>query len=407
MLSKTKPRLLCVWEQGSNLGHLSTLRLPIQVALEKGYLVFLAARELHRVGEVLSGLPITILQAPFKHQVASVDQSSLLSYTHLLGTQCFSSVNELEMYLCAWRGVFDLVQPSLVLFEHSPTALVAAHAYRFKKVLVGASFGLPPTTALKSSPFLPFPTTPQTSEVLARLHVDDARLLAVVNGGLQRVGATAMADLGEIFGQADAHFLTTWPVLDHFGTRPGQRYLGLPPLGGNPQPIWPQAIGPKVFGYLQNFPALELLLRDLVAANVCALLLVRDLPPAIRQRYESNALRFADALVDLQQVAAQAAWVVHHGNHSTMSTFMLTGVPQLVIPRHQEQLFNALRLVHAGSAAMAFQDQSAFTAAIQALQTNALMKQCALQVARQCAPFDHAAVVQYMGQTFEGLLGVE
>jgi len=45
-------------------------------------------------------------------------------------------------------------------------------------------------------------------------------------------------------------------------------------------------------------------------------------------------------------------------------------LPQLVIPLHQEQLFLALRLVSRGGAAMAFQDQNAYTAAIDTVQNN-------------------------------------
>jgi hypothetical protein len=400
MLSNLKTRLLCVWEQGGNLGHLSNLRLPIEVALEQGFEVVLAARELHRVGEVLGGLPITLLQAPFKQAIAPADQAAFLSYTHLIGQQCFSSSVELEMYVRAWRGIFDLVQPHIVLFEHSPTALVASTGYAFKKILVGASFAVPPSEKLHASPFLPFPNTPQTDEVRSRLRQDDQCLLAVVNAALSKLQQPALQALGQIYSQADQQFLLTWPELDQFGERQAAHYLGVEPLQGAVTPQWPAGGGAKVFGYLQYFPAIEHFLRDIQAAKVCALLLVRGLPPAIRQKFASDQIRFVDELVTLPQVAEQAAWVVHHGNHSTMSTFLLTGTPQLLIPRHQEQLFGALRLVSQGCAAMAFQDQTAFAAAIHALQTNAQLRQNATQIASQCAPFDRDGVRATIRQTY-------
>lgn len=403
MLSNLKTRLLCVWEQGGNLGHLSNLRLPIEVALEQGFEVVLAARELHRVCEVLSGLPITLLQAPFKQNSAPADQAAFLSYTHLLGHQCFSSSIELEMYARAWRGIFDLVQPQIVLFEHSPTALVASVGYAFKKILIGASFALPPSDKLHASPFLPFPNTPQTEEVYTRLRHDDQRLLAVINMALSKLQQPALQSLGQIYSQSDQQLLLTWPALDQYGERPATNYLGVEPLQDAAAPLWPPGGGAKVFGYLQNFPAIEYFLRDVQAAQVCALLLVRGLPPAARQKFTSDNIRFVDDLVSLALVADQAAWVVHHGNHSTMSTFLCKGVPQLIIPRHQEQLFGALRLVSQGCAAMAFQDQTAFSAAIHALQTNAQLKNNALQIASQCAPFDRAGVCAYIRGTYARL----
>jgi hypothetical protein len=399
-----KARLLCVWEQGGHLGHLALMRLPIEVALRQGYDVFLAARELHAVHEVLGGLPMTVLPAPFKQRVASADQSAFLSYTHLIGQQCFSTADELAMYVRAWRAIFDLVQPKIVLFEHSPTALVAAHAYHFKKVLLGSSFTLPPASALGHSPFLPFPTTVITPEVAAILRADDAQLLGSINSALERMGLEQLANLAEIYGQVDANFLCTWPVLDQFGERAGQRYLGSFPPPIERKLVWPSFSGQKVFGYLQYFPAIESLLRDLQTANVCAVLRVSDLPTAIRQKYSSDSIHFLDHLVDLGHVAQEADWVLHHGNHSTMATFLLAGTPQMLIPRHQEQLFSALRMVSAGCAAMAFQDQAAFGAAIHAMKTNAQLKQCCVQLASQCTPFDHVAVSAYVGQTYDALV---
>jgi hypothetical protein len=396
----TKTRLLCVWEQGSHLGHLSNLRLPIEVALEQGFEVVLAARELHRVGEVLGGLHITLLQAPFKQNSVSGDQAAFLSYTHLLGQQCFSGSTELEMYVRAWRGIFDLVQPHIVLFEHSPTALVAATGFTFKKVLVGGGFAVPPRDQLQASPFLPFPTTARTDEVKVRLLQDDERLLAMINAALSKLQQPALQALGQIYSQADGQLLFTWPAVDHFGDRPQASYLGLEPLQGAATPQWPPGEGAKVFGYLQYFPALEHFLRDLRAVEVRALLLVRGLPEAIRQKFASDRIRFTDDLVSLPQVADQAAWVVHHGNLSTMSTFMCEGVPQLVIPRHQEQLFCALRLVSQGCAAMVFQDQSSFATAIRTMLTNGQLKQNAVQIASRCAPFDRAGVRAFIRQTY-------
>ncbi|MDO8318651.1 hypothetical protein [Rhodoferax sp.] len=402
MPGTSQTRVLFVWEQGGGLGHLSHMRLPMEVALAQGAAVFLAARELPGVRDVLAGLPITLLQAPFRQGVKPVPAASFLSYTHLLARQCFGSADELEMYVRAWRALFALVQPDICLFEHSPTALIAAHGYAFKKVLLGASFVLPPANVLVASPFLPFPTTQLNPDTVAQLRADDAQLLAQVNAVMQRLSSPALPALGAIYGQAHGSLLCTWPLLDVFGERPGVPYLGSAPTAAQLSPPWPQADGPKVFGYLQNFPSLPQLLRDLQAAKVCALLLVRDLPPALRTAFSSPTLRFIDQLVDLNQVAQQAAWVLHHGNHSTMATFMLAGVPQLTIPRHQEQLFTGLQLVQKGGVLKAFQDQPSYAAAIAAVLQPPI-KQRALQVASQCEPFDQAAVQDHIQQILVNL----
>ncbi len=397
-------RILCVWELGSDLGHLSHLRLPIEVALQLGHEVYLAARQLERVKSVLGGMPITCLQAPFRQTVASADQSAFPSYTHLMVRQCFSGADELEIYLRAWRALFDLCEPDLVLFEHSPTALIAAHSYGFKKILVGNGFAIPPQPPVPSAPFAPFVTTQRTVEVLDGLRADDAVLLKVVNIALDSLGVRQLDSLHDIYGQADEQFLMTLPLLDHFGERPGLRYLGVESPRPQHSPQWPLGNGPKVFGYLHAIPSLEKLLQDLRAAEVCALLYVRGLPHALRNAYCGEQLNFTDQLLDLSTVAEQAAWVINHGNHNTVAAFVRLGIPQLLIPMHQEHLFAAMNLVAQGSAVMAYQDQPSFANEISALISNPQIGQRAAQVRAQCPSLESLDAAGFMKQTFRALL---
>jgi hypothetical protein len=395
--------VLCAWEQGGNLGHLSNLRNPIEMALQLGHRVLLAARELHRVPEVLGGLPIELLPAPFKQYVQPADKSAFLSMTHVLARQCFSGVDELEMYLRAWQTLFDLVQPDLVMYEHSPTALIASHGRPFKKVLVGSGFAIPPLPE-PGEPFAPFSTTSGSAPVRARLLADDALVLTVVNQALGRLGRGPLPDLAQIYRQADASLLLSWPELDHFGARPGQRYLGAVPLGHQPPAVWPDVSGPKVFGYLQAMPSIEALLRCLREAGVCALLLVRGLPLELKLKYSSERLRFLDGLVDLASVAAQADGVIHHANHSSLVVFMEAGLPQLLIPRQQEQLLLALRLAAHGGAVLAYQDQPGFDQETQQLLTDPKMRAQARALAQSCQRPDPAQNTAFMQNTLRALL---
>ena len=395
--------VLCVWEQGANLGHLSNLRLSIEIALQLGHRVVLAARELHRVPEALSGLSVELLPAPFKQNVRPADQSAFLSFTHLLARQCFSGAVELEMYLRAWGAIFDLVKPDLVLYEHSPTALIASHGRSFRKVTVGSGFMSPPSPA-PGMPFAPFSTTVLTPDVLVRLKTDEEQLLAVINQARSMLAMAPLARLADIYDQVDDRFFMTWPETDHFGARPGQRYLGPTALAAKPAAVWPAPSGPRVFGYLQNMPALELLLRDLRAAGVCALLWINDLSPSLRQAYTSQRMKFLDQLVDLKSVADQADWAISHGNHSTLSTLMVAGLPQLLIPRHQEQLLVARRLVDQGCALIAYQDQAGFAREISAMLSNPALRANARAVAQRCRQRGDPEALAYVRSSLESLL---
>ena len=398
--------VLCVWEQGSNLGHLSNLRLPIEMALRRGHQVVVAARELHNIPKVLGDLPLRYLQAPFRQSRGVMDMAPFPSFTHLLARQCFSNVDELAMYLHAWRSIFDLVRPDLVLFEHSPTALIAARGYGFKKVVVGSGFTVPPALppaaagVLPFAPFAPFPGTSARPEVLRGLLHDDAEVLKLIHQAQQLVGAPPLASMHAIYAQADARLLMTWPILDHFGARAGETYVGFEPAQPRAPAQWPSGAGPKVFGYLQPFAALELLLQDLRAAQVCTLLYIRNLPDELRQKYAGPQLQFADAPVDLNSVAEQAAWVINHGNHSTAGHFLACGVPQLLIPLFQEQLLLAQNLSHPGAAILAFQDQPGFAQAVSELTTQSRYRQQAGVLATQCGPRDTTQLANALERVF-------
>jgi hypothetical protein len=360
-------RVLCVWEQGTNLGHLSHLRMPLQVAQELGHKLALAARELHRIPEVLPGLQLDLWQAPFKQNVPRVTVDAVQCYAELLATQCFASSQELLMYVRAWRSIFDACRPDIVFFEHSPTALVAAWAYGFQKVVIGSGFTVPRTDG-GLGVLQPFPTASYLPEEITRRSENEHRLVGLINQVHQALDVRFMDNLSELYTQAPVHALMTVPAADCFGPRPAGHYLGVPPLGIQASPVWPEGGGSRVFGYLINFPGLPQLLLALEQAQVRGLLFVRDLPAELRGRFGGERLIFADHLLNLDEVAAQADWVVHHGNHATSAEFSFAGVPQLAIPLHQEHLFCALRLVEQACGLLAYQDQNSFVEVVQAME---------------------------------------
>jgi len=391
-------RIVFVWELGTALGHLTNLRLPMKVAQDMGHEVILVARELGGIPDVLAGLRFGLMQAPFKQKVPKVDQASCLSFTHLIGQQCFANPQELVLYLRAWRSIFDLLQPDVVCFEHSPTALIAAWPYRFTKALFGSGFTLPDFDT-RHGLLQPFPTTVLEARMLSRLRQDDQRLLGVVNEALGVLGDPPMESLAGLYGQAQYQFLQTWPALDPFGPRENAKYLGLEVPTRQAKPHWPQGHGPRVFGYLHNFAGLGAFLAALQERGARALLVVHGLPASIRAAYANSGIVFLDTLLDIASVAADADWVVHHGNHGTSAAFLTYGVAQLMIPLHQEHLFGAMRLVGQQAGLMAFQDQTDFRAAVAAMDETSLREGASL-AGSLCEPYQEEKAVDYLKHVY-------
>ena len=327
--------ILCTWEFGSNLGHLNQLKLPITIALEQGHTVYLATKELHRVKEVFGELPIRYLQAPYKvNSIPPAKEVKFLSLTHILQHQILDKSEYLESTILAWRTLFDLVKPDLVIYETSFLALVASRDYSFKKISIGNGFAVPPKPQLETDPFAVFLDTPKTFEAYRDLKKDDTLVLDKINKVLNSLGGTSFSHISEIYSQVDDTFLMTLPILDHFGERK-TKYLGIAPPSVYNDPIWPSTEGVKIFVYLNNIPSIESLMYSIKLSNLNALLYIKDLPKVLRDRYSSPKIKFIDSLVDLSKVCEQVDWVISHGNHSTTVEFVLKGIPQLLLPHQQ------------------------------------------------------------------------
>ena len=83
----------------------------------------------------------------------------------------------------------------------------------------------------------------------------------------------------------------------------------------------------------------------------------------------------------------------------------LSPLPQLLIPRQQEQLLLARRLVAQGSALLAYQDQPGYAKEINALLTNPALRTNAVALAHSCRQRGDPDVKGYIRAAVISLLG--
>jgi UDP:flavonoid glycosyltransferase YjiC (YdhE family) len=135
--------ILLTWELGGGLGHLVNL-LPLAKHLrQQGHRVAAALRDLSRVYEFFQGLDVTCLQAPIKTRVDDNRFDPPRTFSHILYNTGFGDYEELSWMTAAWRHLYDLVQPDLIVFDHSPMALLAARGCKAKRALIGTGFFCP------------------------------------------------------------------------------------------------------------------------------------------------------------------------------------------------------------------------------------------------------------------------
>ena len=276
--------ILLTWELGGGLGHLMNLR-PIAAELpRRGHRVVAALRDLSLAHRVLGESGVVFLQAPFKHQHMHEIQPCC-TFAHILHNIGFSDVDELSTMLSAWKQLLDFVQPDLIVFDHSPTALLAARGFAAKGIDWDRLF----RSSEHQSAAEPAHLAHRRSDAIAGRRIagsrDDERRA-------WRVGQPPLERVAELFADVDENFLLTFRELDCYDRPPETEYFGMWTGHIGEPPQWPAGPGRKIFGYLKPFPELPKLLHELQRSANPTLLYAPGIDPRLRKQFENPTLRF-------------------------------------------------------------------------------------------------------------------
>ena len=326
--------ILLAWELGGGLGHLMNLRPIASEMPRRGHRVMAALRDLSLAHEILHGPGVTFLQAPFKHQrMRQINPSC--TFAHILHNIGFSDVDELSTMVGAWRQLFEFVRPDLIVFDHSPTALLAARGVAVRKALIGTGFFAPPNVT-------PLPNLRTWLAVdRSQMQADESQVLATINAALRRIGQSPLRSVAQLFADVDENFLLTFRELDCYDRPPDSEYFGNWTGNIGEPPKWPDGPGRKQFGYLKPFHELPKLLHELQRAANPTLLYAPGIDPRLRKQFEGPTLRFADAPVRMAQAAAECDLAILNGTFASTAAVLLAGKPSLHVPIFLEQATNA------------------------------------------------------------------
>jgi UDP:flavonoid glycosyltransferase YjiC (YdhE family) len=321
---------------------------PLANALAKrGHRVFASLRDPGAAVGVFDPA-VSVLPAPFRTD-RTTPPSFTVSFANILHDDAFGDERALCGLAVAWRNLFRLAQPDLVLFDYSPTALLASRGFSFRRIVLGPGFNVPPDRC-------PFPSLRQgdPSQEVA-LRVLEATLLQRCNGLLQSWDLPPLDRLGQLFSDVDDTFLLTFPELDCYREHrpPQMRYSG-PVLGpgGGKAPRWPAGNAPRIYAYLRQFPAIDELMRHLRDRGLPSIIYVPvgPLRERLSREFASQCLCFENEPLDLRQVSEECSVAITHGGHGTAAALLLGGVPALHLPLHPEMGLNgrAVRMLGAG-----------------------------------------------------------
>lgn len=322
-------RILMCWELGAGYGHLAPLLSLARPLQTQGHTLMLAVRDLASAEAVLGASGIPFFQAPANF---SPLRGTLHSYPQILLHTAFHDLDELKSRTRAWRALYELLKPDILVCDHSPTALLAARDLRLRCVATGNGFVLPPDVT-------PLPELRHWEAAAPEeLERHEAQTLDMANAVLKSLGAAPLARLGQLIGDA-AQALFTLKELDNYGSlRRDAGYWGVPPGPKGAVPRWPEGEGKRIFLYGQPFPSLPQVLADLDKSGHRSLVYIPKLTPEERQGLQSQRMHVADTLLDMTAVSRECDCAVMTNGHGTATAMLLAGKPVLILPQHLEML---------------------------------------------------------------------
>jgi hypothetical protein len=294
--------ILFGWELGAGQGHIQRLVALAQKLETYGFTPIFALKSYQLEGVTFPWQRLIPPRLPFS------GRDEAFTFADILANFGFDDVNVLRAHLQAWEDIIQRVQPALVITDHAP-GLVLAAQQRVPTIVIGSHFAVPPP--IEMFPIIRFPAP---SESLVRQQA--------VSDAVRKVSKTD-APVGRILN-GDRSFIFSLPELDCYRfwrTNPEYVSAHLTPL-----PLCQASNATAAWAYLAS----DYAFRDLVL----------------------QTLRPACDFKPLHEALAQQALVIHHGGLTTAIACLLTGIPQLVLPRYLEQQLTAIALQRLGVAQM-------------------------------------------------------
>ncbi len=332
-------RVLFVWELGGGLGH-TMVHVGLAARLrEAGHQVIFAIRDLGQAEEVIGRAGFHYLQAPLRLGPVRDPLPTSVSYPQILHNIGFSDYAGLLSQVKAWRLLFAIVQPAMVVFDHSPTALLAASDLAAQRIHIGTGFTVPP----RLSPFPALAQAPRGPDPGAA----EAAVLTTISRVRDGLGLPPLDDVAAML-ECDGELLLTFPELDHYGRREDVPYRGDGPRDEGADPAWPPG-DKRIFAYLKPFKSLGSLLESLAATGHGVLVYGPQIPTALARKHGGGSLRFCDGAVNLVRAGQECDLSILNGTHGTTAAMLLAGRPSLQLPLNLEQLITARRVQEMGA----------------------------------------------------------
>lgn len=381
---KLMSRIVYAWELGGGYGHISAFLSVAKQLQERGHEVVFVLKNLEHAHTLLGKYGFSYLQAPVRWPGVSTLPPAI-NYAGILRNTGFHETAGLLARTRAWKTLIAYLEPDLLLFDHAPTALLAARDLEVPRALFGTGFYSPPRTS-------PMPAMrPWLSVPEKELVNSEARIIMTINSVMDLIGGRHLTVLADLF-EAEEDFLCTLPEIDHYqGRKQGVHWGPAFSHAEGFDPIWPSVGDKRLFAYLnKDYAGLEPLLQQLRASSWSVLAHIPGTTPAFMHKHSSANLHISAQPVNLRQVGRQCELAICHAGAGTVAAMLLSGKPLLMLPMHLEQSLTArnVALLGAGIGIPPETKKPNYRAAVMDILSNAKYTKAAEQFADKYASFD-------------------
>jgi UDP:flavonoid glycosyltransferase YjiC (YdhE family) len=334
--------ILFAWEFGAGHGHITRIQ-PLADPLAKlGHRVIVAARDVATCHEQLRDSAIRVFQAPAEIEPPG-QASAAETYAHVLFNCGFADAARLEARVSAWRNLFDLLHPDLLVADCAPTALLAAHSANIPRVALGTGFECPPDVS-------PLPSLRRQTQTGA-LPSDaiEQSVLANINTTCERFAAAPLARVSQMYHRVHAPLLLTYRELDCYAPRDDAHYWGAIIFSNGEPPDWPAGHGPRVFAYMLEHEFTSAVIRLLADRGWPTLVVGGHETLAKSNTKFPSSVRISEQRFDAKLIAAECDLTICYAGHGTICVTLLAGKPLLLLPTTVEQYLNGLAVTKIGA----------------------------------------------------------
>lgn len=329
-------RVLFCWELGANYGHLGLAEWLHDQLPAEGWETWFAVTDLRAARQVL-GSEALLLQSPIwppqRFEGAAIGP---VSQADLLAMVGFHNTAQLAAMIAAWRTLFGLVRPDVLVADHSPTVSLAARIEQRPLIVTGTPFTMPP---------LGYQTFPPLRGDLAPA-MPEHRIQAAIEAALREHGMSLSLPTLPAYFASQARLVVGLPELDPYRTfRQEQLFT---PAGGFPElrPI-PQR---RLFAYLGGeTPALPAILQAICALDIPVEMFLRGADDFTQEFVRLSGKTLYMDRADLRETLPRVSHVVSHGGAATTAMTLAAGRPHMMLPQHHESRLNAALVERMGA----------------------------------------------------------